>query len=271
VVHTSTAGLYRSIDELRPTMLFDELDMAQMSKVYRGILHSGYKAGAMVTLSQGGKPKRLNIYCPKAYASIGRALTPTLIDRSIQIHMRRKLPTEIVAEFSIAELAAVTEGLRDRLENFRADFIVPADRPPMPPALNDRERELWLPLFTIAAQATGWDTRCWNAAVQLTAASRQEEPDDSVLLLEDIRTAFGGKNKLFSEELLKGIRNLEDPQYTGPATQSPKALAIALAPHRIFPKQVRIGSTTKKGYLRAWFADAFNRYLQPEQPKQGRK
>ena len=54
--------------------------------------------------------------CPKAYASIGRALTPTLIDRSIEIHMRRKMPTEIVAEFSIAELGAVTEGLRDRLE-----------------------------------------------------------------------------------------------------------------------------------------------------------
>ena len=104
----------------------------------------------------GSKPKRLNVYCPKAYASIGRALTPTLIDRSIEIHMRRKLPTEIVAEFSVAELRAVTEGLRDRLENFRADFIVPDDMPAMPPVLNDRERELWLPLFTIATQAAGW-------------------------------------------------------------------------------------------------------------------
>ena len=47
--------------------------------------------------------------------------------------MRRKLPSETVAEFSIAELATVTEGLRDRLENFRADFIVPKDRPEMPP------------------------------------------------------------------------------------------------------------------------------------------
>jgi Protein of unknown function (DUF3631) len=261
VVHSSTAGLYRTIDELRPTLLFDELDMAQMSKTYRGILHSGYKAGASVTLSVGGKPKRLSTFCPKAYASIGRALTPTLIDRSIQIHMRRKLPTETVAEFSIAGLAAVTEGLRDRLANFRADFIVPDDMPPRPEVLNDREREIWLPLFTIAAQATGWDTRCRNAAVQLTAASRQEEPDESVLLLADIRDAFGGKNKLFSEELLKGIRNLEDPQYSGPATHSTKALAIALAPHRIFPRQLRIGRETKKGYLRVWFADAFARYV----------
>jgi hypothetical protein len=262
VVHSSTAGLYRTIDELHPTLLFDELDMAQMSKTYRGILHSGYKQGASVTLSMGGKPKRLNVYCPKAYASIGRALTPTLIDRSIQIHMRRKVPTEVVAEFSIAELAAVTEGLGDRLANFRADFIAPEDTPPMPVGtLNDRERELWLPLFTIAAQASGWDTRCWNAAIRLTAASRQEESDDSVLLLADIRAAFGGKNKLFSEELLKLIRNLEDPQYSGPATQSAKGLANALAPHRIFPKQLRIGRETRKGYLREWFADAFVRYL----------
>ena len=127
--------------------------------------------------------------------------------------------------------------------------------------MNDRERELWLPLFTIAIQAAGWDTRCWNAAVQLTAGSRQEEPDDSVLLLADIRTAFGARNKLFSEELLKLVRNLEDLQYAGRATQSAKALANALAPHRIFPRQLRIGQETKKGYLRADFADAFTRYL----------
>jgi hypothetical protein len=265
VVHSSTAGLYRTIDELHPTLLFDELDMAQMSKTYRGILHSGYKQGASVTLSMGSKPKRLNVYCPKAYASIGRALTPTLIDRSIQIHMRRRMPSETVAEFSIAELAAVTVGLSDRLANFRADFIVPAGRrAQMPDILNDRERELWLPLFTIAAQATGWGTRCWNAAIQLTAASRQEEPDDSVLLLADIRAAFGGKNKLFSEELLKLIRNLEDPQYSGAATASPKALANALGPYRIFPKQLRIGRESKKGYLRDWFADAFMRYPSSE-------
>jgi putative DNA primase/helicase len=180
--------------------------------------------------------------------------------------MRRKMsaaarPAEAVNEFSIAALTAVTEGLRDRLANFRADFIVPVEAPTMPELLNDRERELWLPLFTIAAQATGWAMRCWNAAIQLTVASRQEEPDDSVLLLADIRGAFGGKNKLFSEELLKAIRNLEDPQYSGQATHSAKALANALAPHRIFPKQLRIGRETKKGYLRAWFIDAFAHYL----------
>ena len=76
VVHTSTAGLYRIIDDLRPTLLFDELDMAQMSKTYRGILHSGYKAGAAVTLSVGGKPKRLNV--------TARRLTPPLAGRSLR-------------------------------------------------------------------------------------------------------------------------------------------------------------------------------------------
>jgi hypothetical protein len=97
-------------------------------------------------------------------------------------------------------------------------------------------RELWLPLFTIATQAAGWDTRCWNAAVQLTTACRQEESDDSVLLLADIRTAFGGRNKLFGEELLKLVRNLEDLQYAGRATQSAKALANALAPPPHLPE-----------------------------------
>jgi hypothetical protein len=263
VVYTTIAGLYQTIEQLRPTLLFDELDMAMMSKQYRGILHSGYKQGAYVTIGSNSKPKRLNTYCPKAYASIGRALSSMLIDRSVQIHMHRKLPTEIVAEFSIAELAEKTDGLQDRLGNFRADFVVPDETPTMPDVLNDRERELWLPLFTIAAQATGWDTRCWNAAVKLTEANRREEPDDLVLLLADIRAAFGGKDLIFSEELLNAIRNLQDPQYAGPATRTAKALAVALAPLRIFPRQLRIGEVTRKGYLRVDFADAFERYPLP--------
>lgn len=56
-----------------------------------------------------------------------------------------------------------------------------------------------------------------------------------MLLLADIRTAFGGRNKLFSEELLKLVRNLEDLQYVERATQSAKALENALAPHPHLP------------------------------------
>ena len=82
-----------------------------------------------------------------------------------------------------------------------------------------------------------------------------------MLLLADIRSAFGGRNKLFSEELLKLVRNLEGLHYAGRATQSAKALANALAPYRSIPRQIRIGQETKKGYLRADFADAFTRYL----------
>jgi hypothetical protein len=221
VVHMSTAALYRSIDQLTPTLLFDELDMQKMSKVYQGILNAGYKTGAHVMMSENGKPKRLSIYNPKAFASIGRALSRTLSDRSIEIHMRRKRRDEAVEEFSIRELMRATDGYEDRLANFRADFIAPDVNPEMPEVLNHRERELWLPLFSIAAQAgDGWATRAWNAAVALTTESRSEEVDDSLLLLADVRTAFAGLNKLFSEELLNRIRNLEDAQYDGAAIQS---------------------------------------------------
>jgi putative DNA primase/helicase len=194
---------------------------------------------------------------------VKRALSATLLSRSIRIFIYRKLPTETVDAFSLADLAAVTEGLRGRLENFRANFIPPAEAPAMPNLLRDRERELWLPLFAIADQAPGWGTRCWNASIKLTEASRHEEPDDAVLLLADIREAFGTRDKLFSEELLSAIRNLEDPHYDGPATRTPKALANELAPHRIFPRQIRIGKVTQKGYLRGDFKNAFARYPLP--------
>jgi hypothetical protein len=56
--------------------------------------------------------------------------------------------------------------------------------------------------------------------------------------------------------------NLEEPQYDGPATGSKKALATVLAPFQIQPKEIRIGTKTKRGYRRSDFADAFRRYLE---------
>jgi hypothetical protein len=263
IVHMSTAALYQTIDQLKPTLLFDELDMQKMSKVYRGILNSGYKRGGSVSISEGRRPRRLNVYCPKAFASIGRALSATLSDRSIEIHMRRKTRDEKVDDFSIRELTRATEGLEDRLNNFRADFILSDANPAMPESLNSRERELWLPLFHIAAQAgDDWATRAQKACEVLTTETHREEVDDSVLLLADIRAAFGGQNRMFSEDLLKRLRNLEERQYDGPATESLKGLANTLAPFRIRPRQTRIGTDSKKGYHRVDFGDAFRRYLE---------
>jgi hypothetical protein len=181
VVHMSTAALYRSIDQLTPTLLFDELDMQKMSRVYQGILNSGYKAGANVIMSEHGRPKRLSIYNPKAFASIGRALSRTLSDRSIEIHMRRKRRDEDVEEFSIRALTQITEGYGDRLENFRADFIAPDAIPEMPEILNHRERELWLPLFSIAEQAgEGWASTPAALAVRVAGSVRVALGPDGV-------------------------------------------------------------------------------------------
>jgi len=262
ILHTTTAGLYNTINDLRPTMLFDEMDMQKLSRTAKGILNGGYKTGAFITIQEGRRRRVLHTYCPKAFASIGRALTPTLSDRSIEIHMRRKLPSEVVEPFNTVALAEAAGDVPDRLSNFRADFILGTDEPEYPPVLNDRERELWRPLFHIAALAgDGWTTRAWNACLALTRSTRNEEVDPTVELLADIRKAFGQRERLFSEELLNRIRNLEEPAYTGPATNSKTALADALAPFQVFPRTVRIGTQTKRGYQRRQFDDSFARYI----------
>ena len=219
VVHTSTAALYRQIEAKQPTLLFDEMDMAKLTKAQQGILHSGYKKGATVTVANGrGGVRRLKVYCPKAFASIGRPLSSTMIDRSIQVFMARKRPQDVVERMSTRKLNALAEELEliDRLTNYRAEFVIPEVDPEMPDELNDREFELWLPLFVIAEQAgEEWARRCWSACLKLTEINRQEEVDETVLLLRDIQTAFGGKTKLFSEDLLSLLQGLDDPQYDG--------------------------------------------------------
>lgn len=261
IVHTSTPALYEQAD-MQSTLLFDEQDMNKLTKIQQGVLHSGYKAGGSVTIMRNRKPRRINTYCPKAFASIGRPLSSTMLDRSIQVHIVRKRPQDQVERLRTPTLMQLAEDLEDRLTNYRAEFLMPEHDPQLPDALNDREYELWLPLFVIAEQAGAeWAKRCHAACLALTEINRNEETDETVLLLADIRTAFGGKNKLFSEDLLTHLRNLDESQYSGPATQSKKALAGALQPFGITPTQIRIGSRTKRGYTRQQFDDAFERFL----------
>ena len=52
--------LYRTIEELPPTVLFDEMDMHKLSKVAKGILNSGYKSGAFVAIMDGRRSRRLH-------------------------------------------------------------------------------------------------------------------------------------------------------------------------------------------------------------------
>ncbi len=96
----SAAVLYRTIDDLHPTLLLDESDATfngnrEFGEALRGVLNSGHRRGGKASrCERAGENfvrRDFDTFCPKAIAGIGR-LPDTVADRSIPIRLKRKLP-----------------------------------------------------------------------------------------------------------------------------------------------------------------------------------
>ena len=93
----SKAAIYRSVEGEKPTLVLDEVSWVLDPKDDRqGILCGGFERNGFVEICEGEgasiAARRFSTYCPKVFGLIGK-LTGTLMDRSIEIAMRRKLPT----------------------------------------------------------------------------------------------------------------------------------------------------------------------------------
>jgi hypothetical protein len=135
--------------------------------------------------------------------------------------------------------------------------------PAMP--VEDRAADTWEPLITIADHAGGtWPDRARAAVVALTEqAAADTNISDKLRLLADCRTAFGTDTAITTNELLARLNADPEapwPEY-GPHGITGKKLATMLADYEIRSVNVRIpGEPQSKGYQRAAFTDAWNRY-----------
>ena len=293
----SAAVLARKIEDNGPTLLLDESDTAfhsdkEYAEALRGILNSGHRRGGVTSLCVGKGAeitfKDFPTFGPKMIAGIGQ-LPDTVSDRSIPIQLRRKAPGEgRVERFRFRAVEAQAKPLRDAVASW-ANAKLPdlCDcRPILPEALNDRQQDGAEPLLAIADLAGDtWPERARAALIEVFGGS---VPDDSVRvrLLADVLTVFEetGVARLSSEDLKNALLKME----TSPRAEwnhgkplTPTSLARLLKPFEIFPKTLRIGTATPKGYELSFFTDSWKRYLpnaslctlmspsQPQHPPQG--
>jgi hypothetical protein len=137
--------------------------------------------------------------------------------------------------------------------------------PAIPPGLSDRAADVWEPLLAIADLAGGeWPARARLAAQELSGDGAVEDDSLGVQILRDIRDVLNekGADRIASAELAAALGAIEESPWAPVGSRSfdARALAKALKPHKIRPKQIRIGEETLKGYLRAWFEPAWARY-----------
>ena len=270
----SDAALFRSISELTPTLLLDEVDAvfkAREREDLRGLLNAGYRRGAKVRRMGGPRNTTLEefeVFCPKAFAGIGNCLPDTILDRAIPIRLQRKTRDETVERFRRRVIAPAGELLRDRL----ADWVEPqidwlhGQHPDLPDELDDRAQDIWEPLLAIAGMAGGdWPDRALQAALTLSAGDEREDDSITARLLADIHAVFEetAEERFRTADLIAKLVEIEESPWGDwyGKTISPQALSKLLSPHRIKTMPVWVDGKTVKGYKVEQFADVFSRVL----------
>jgi hypothetical protein len=272
----SKAAIYRSVDSDKPTLVLDEVNwILDLTDERANIINGGFERNGCAETCEGEgadiKTRQWSTYCPKAFGLIGR-LTPTLMDRSIEITMRRKTAAESAERLRRRDNEDHAT-LRRKCKRWAQDNAAPLAMAPeiVAPGLNDRAVDCWEPLLIIAKQAGGeWPDRAMKAAEILSGEERAAE-QMGVELLADCWSAFRSAGLPAITTKTLGATYLcadaERPWATwnkGKAI-SDRQIAGLLKPFHIISETVHPNETGEKdkakGYRLMRFEDAFRRYL----------
>jgi putative DNA primase/helicase len=162
------AAMFRSINELSPTILIDEADTFLKNNVeLRGIINSGHiRRGAFVLRCEGDdhQTKRFSTWCPMAIFMI-KMPAGTIVDRSVIIQLRRKLPNETVQRLP-TDLFEAGEAIRQQAERWAQDHEEPLKKadPVLPDCSSDRARSCCMTFAGFLKRSTGIGylvATCW--------------------------------------------------------------------------------------------------------------
>ena len=159
-VGITTAVMYRIIAKEKPTLLIDEAECLiagdERGKDLTHIANSGYKRGGVVYRCDTGDDFALQefpMYCPKAFASIGKLDGP-LMDRCIVMCLERAPRNIVVARAYSRVVTRLAEPIRKKLEAYAVQAAEPLkdcleSSPDQGywPQLYGREAELFEPLL----------------------------------------------------------------------------------------------------------------------------
>jgi hypothetical protein len=271
--NTTSAPLFRAIEEWQPTIVLDEADNLLVGKdadkELHGILNAGYRRGGAVMRCVGEDhlPTRFDVFASVAFGLIGKLPGP-LMDRSIVIQMRRRTATEHVERVRPSALLKTFEAFRPRLARWSKDNCeaVGGAQPALPDEIGDRAQDIWEPLLAIADLAGGcWGNLARAAAVALSGGS-PEDDTAGLMLLVDIRSVFESKavDRITTKDLLGSLIEMEErpwSTWSRGRELTARQLGRLLDSFAIKSKDIRQPDARNlKGYELGDFADAFKRY-----------
>ena len=268
----TSASVFRTQEKWQPTLLIDEADtFLKGNEELRGILNSGHTRNGRVirTTGETHEPTVFRTWGAAAIALIG-SLPGTLEDRSIVIPMRRRRPGEFLTRWRINYVAGLVDFSRSADWWAEKHMVTLRESDPeLPDGLGDRARDNWRPLVAIADLAGGdWPDLAREAAIALTPG---EESSRGVVLLADLRAIFhalGWPQKVLTSVLVAELTAPEDSRWKEIGRSQKPLTAVGLARRLrefdVKPDQWKADGKNARGYRRAAFEEAWDRYLPPD-------
>ena len=273
-VNATVSYIFRSLDSdgMPPTLLLDEADTifgtkvkAEQNEDLRGLLNAGFQRGLTFGRTVGPQhtPTEFQTFAMAALAGIG-AMPDTIEDRAVVVVMRRRKKSETVAPYRTRRDRPYLEDLSDQLAEWAAS-VLPAATGYEPEHLGveDRAADVWEPLVTVADMAGGrWPALAREAAAFMVSEAEEDNGEASLnmRLLADMRDVFDdeGTDFLASAKVCELLRGIEESPW-GQFDLNPSRLG-----HRLREYGIKTGhnaSKTMRGYRRADFLDAWERYV----------
>ena len=268
-VEASEAAIYRAIERWQPSFCFDEFDsvLADDDKAaLRSVINSGHtrEIGVMRCTGDDNVPTMFPTFAPKVIGMVGRKLPPATLSRCIFIELRRRKKSEHIEKFNHRDDSELAD-LRRRLRRWSMDSedVLRNATSSMPDELKNRRSDNWQLQLAIADLAReDWGDKARAAAIRIESGSDSRTANARALAAT--RTVFESIKDISSEDLIRTITADPDSEWAEwkagkPITQN--QLARLLKPYGIAPDRVRIDGRQVRGYSRAWFIEAWERWL----------
>ena len=268
-------SLFRFVDRVRPTLIIDDADKLfkrrpDLAHVVNLSWTRNYKVPRMVNR----ETVWFDPFCPKVIAGKKLVLPDTTETRTINVRLKRKLPSEQVEHFSYDD-DEVFYTLRCKLARWADDNkkALKRARPVLPEGFDNRLADNWRLLFAIADLAGGIYPKVARAAA--IKLSYHFEPDEGVRLLAALRDTLATCPEIASKEFAQRLNADPTAEWCnfrgrGPITQwQIAALLKDFDIHPVMLHPTKRSTISMRGYKRGPETDdAFKRYLPPvKKPK----
>jgi putative DNA primase/helicase len=208
----------------------------------------------------------MNLNC-FAIGMVGRKLPATMLSRSIFIEMRRRKADEPIEKFKHEDDNELAD-LRSRLLRWSMDNVEALRNvvPSMPDGFSNRCADNWCLQFAIADLAgADWGAKARAAALKIEGKSDSRTTSARALATTKLVLDAVEGDAISSDDLIQKMAADPDSEWAGwgksgkPISQ--KQLANLLKRYGIVPEKARIDGRQVRGYVRAHFIEAWERWL----------